>query len=93
MRRASLRGIDFGGLLQNQARFSVSYRFLGDHQLLTGRVNKIVRYPDGDFVMVSPEPGSGLENWEEVPLWISSLNQSGVLAIWTTNTTPAREAA
>jgi len=94
IRRAVVMGYDFEALLRTQSIFSLPYKFLGDYELLRGRVNKIVKYPDGTLVFVHREPGStSFDHWGEIPLWISPLNQSGVLAVWDTNTTPRRVAA
>jgi len=89
MKRVVLRRYNFDELLRTQARFSLPYRFIGFHDMLTGRVTKIVKYPEGDLVMVRPEPDSmGFRTWDLLPLWVSSINQSGILATWDTNTTP-----
>lgn len=85
IKRDALVGLDFDALLRDQANFAVCYRFLGDREVLSGRVSKIVKYPDGDLVIVRPNPGSGLENWTTVPLWVSHYNSCGVLTVWATN--------
>ncbi len=70
--------------LHSGETLAIPARFLGQWELLIGKVHQVRMFTDGMLVLLDTRyKNSLLENWLCAPLWISNNGQAGVLATWT----------
>lgn len=82
IRRAFLQGVDFIGLLNGKSRaVRFPVRFVGRWDSVIGTVEQVNSFPDGQLVLLTPTPGSLLQNWPRVKIWVPKDQQgpAGVL--------------
>lgn len=81
VQRAYISRLDFVSMMRSEEPLSVPSRNIGRWELVRGRIERVVSFPDGTLLYLKPLPGGvfNAESWKRLYFWVANEGSCGVL--------------